>query len=159
MKLKLQIGILVLALASTCGCLHKAGGSGVTAFEKAVTYSDMLAQTNNSIAHGVIEAQQQGTLSVTQANEILVVQRQVAIDHEAITKILQLGPAAATGQAAQIKALLDQIRAQINSLDFTSAGLGVKNPNSQQTFANDANTIFSFTDVILSSLQVAGVLQ
>ena len=158
-KLYLGMGILVALAMVTFGCIHKAGGGQVTPFEKAVTYSDMLAQTNNSIAKGVIEAQQQGLITVDQAKTMLTAQSKIAIDHEALTKLLQLGQSGATAQATQIKASLDAIRAQVNSLTFENAGLGIKNPTSQQTFANDVNSIFSFTDVILASLQTAGVLQ
>ena len=159
MKLKFQLALVLSMILATFGCIHKAGGATVTAYEKAVTYSDMLAQTNNSIAKGVIAAQQQGLLTVAQTTTLLAVQQKIALDHKALTQILQAGTSTATSQATQVQNLLNDIRASINSLDFQSAGLGIKNPNSQQTFANDANTIFSFTDVILASLTSAGVIK
>jgi hypothetical protein len=151
--------LIVAVLASTVGCIHKTGGTQATGYEKAVTYSDMLAQTNNSVAKGVIQAQQQGLLTVAQAAAILKVQNQVALDHEALSKMLNQGPTYAGQQGAEIQAILARIKTAIASLDFVSGGLGIKNPQSQQTFSNDANAIASFAQVIVASLTSAGVIK
>jgi hypothetical protein len=149
---------LVLLLIANVACIHKVGGQP-TPYEKAVTYSDMLAQTNNSIAKGVIQAQELKLLSITQANRILSAQERIAMNHQALSKILDLGPKVATTRADELRAILGGIKASLLQLDFERDGLGIKNPTSEQTFANDTNAISSFADVILSSLTAAGVLK
>jgi hypothetical protein len=146
----------VLAISSAC--IHKAGGARATAYEKAVTYSTMLAQVNNSIAQGVIQAQQLGQLSVPQTNAILGFQERVARDHKQLSILLGDGPDAAKGNAAAITIVLADVKAQATAL-IGSGDLGIKNPVSQQTFAGDANSLVDLASSVVSYLQAAGVVQ
>ena len=74
MKRMRRIALLTAALAVVnlgTACIHKAGGAQVSPYERAVTYSTMLAQVNNSVVQGVIQAQQAGLMTAQQAESIL----------------------------------------------------------------------------------------
>ena len=113
-----------------------------------------LAQINDDVAKGVIGIQQGGTISVQQAAPILNYQELVAKDHAAIENILSAGSTQAGTQATQIQALLNEIEKQGTAL-IQSGGLGIKNPKSQQTFAQDLQGIVNLASVILEDFQLA----
>jgi hypothetical protein len=159
MRKRISASIAVLAIvAATAACIHKAGGSQVTPYEKAVTYSAMLAQANNSVAQGVIQLQQAGAIPVDQTDRILRFQYIVASDHEELSRLLADGPAVAKGRAQAIASLLTDIQTRSRIL-IEGGGLGVKNPQSKQTMEADVSLVVSTAQAIVTSLQMAGVLK
>lgn len=160
-KLAIRIPALLLVLAlviSSSGCLHKSGGGQVTPYERAVTYNTMLAQVNFDVQKGVIQLQQSGVLSVSQADAVLKHQAAIADDHEKITNILAKGPDVGSNQSEMIKAAIEDIKSQVQAA-ITSGNLGIKNPVSQQTFASDAAAIAEFANLLVTQLQIAGVVK
>jgi len=59
-------------------------------------------------------------------------------------------------QSAEIQALLNEIKNQGTAL-IQSGGLGVKNPKSQQMFAQDLQGIVNLAEVVLADYQLAEV--
>jgi hypothetical protein len=144
--------VVILAAA----CIHKAGGT-VTAKEKAVTYNAVLAETNNTLEKGAEAAAASKLLPVTQAKTIIELTGRVAELHKQVTNILEQG-VITDASIASIKALLDQIKTE-GDLAIASGALGVKNPNSQNTFTQDLDSLYSAADAILSALSQAKVGQ
>ena len=140
-------------MAATVACIHKQSGT-VLPWERVNVNMAALAQVNNEVAKGIIAVQRSGTISTQQAAPVLNYQEMVAKDHAAIENILQAASAQAAGQAIQIQALLDEIKNQGTSL-LQSGGLAIKNPRSQQTFAQDLQSLVSLADVILADYHLA----
>jgi hypothetical protein len=147
------ISLLIFLLVSMAACIHKPSGP-VSAWERVNVNLAALAQINDDVAKGVIAAQQNGLITTQQAAPVLNYQELAAKDHEAIENILAAGSTQATSQAAQIQALLDEIKNQGTTL-IQSGGLGVKNPKSQQTFTQDLQSIVTLTETILTDFQLA----
>jgi predicted membrane-bound mannosyltransferase len=145
--------LAVLLTAFTAACIHKTG-SPISAWERVNVNMAALAQINNDVAKGIISAQQAGVLTTQQATPILNYQEAVAKDHAAIENILATGSNQATSRAAEIQALLEEIRSQGTTL-IQSGGLGVKNPKSQQTFSQDLQGIVNLTETVLADFQLA----
>ena len=151
--MKNQLVITLLFAAATSACIHKQAGP-VSAWERVNINMAALAQLNNSVARGVISLQQTGVVTVEQAAPILNFQENVAKDHAAIENIFSAGAPQTSNQAAVIQALLEEIKNQGNAL-ILSGGLGVKNPNSQQTFTKDLQAIVNLAEIILTNYQQA----
>jgi hypothetical protein len=151
--MKREIGLILILLAATTACIHKQSGA-VSPWERVNVNMAALAQINDDVAKGVIGIQQAGSLSAQQAAPILNYQELVAKDHAAIENILSAGSAQAGSQTIQIQALLNEIAKQGTNL-IQSGGLGIRNPKSQQTFAQDLQGIINLAGVILSDYQLA----
>ena len=145
--------LAVLLTAFTTACIHKTGGP-ISAWERVNVNMAALAQINNDVAKGIISAQQAGVLTTPQAAPILNYQEMVAKDHSAIENILAAGSSQAMSRAAEIQALLEQIKAQGTTL-IQAGGLGVKNPKSQQAFSQDLQGIVNLTETVLADFQLA----
>ena len=147
---KTRVFLLVLLLNTAC--IHKASGPA-TPWEKVATYNAAFADLNNSIERGAEAVAASGVITKQQAAPILLWNSQVAVAHQQITAIIAKG-SVTTSDLTSIEGLLDQIRSSGNQL-IRSGALGIKNPNSQQTFATDFNSIYTLADTILSLLQQA----
>jgi hypothetical protein len=150
---KRSVFVVVILMAMTVACIHKQSGS-VSPWERVNVNMAALAQINSDTAKGIIVLQQAGTITSQQASPILSYQETVAKDHAAIENILAAGSAQAGSQALQIQALLNEIKTQGTAL-IQSGGLGIKNPKSQQTFAQDLQGIVNLAEVILTDYQTA----
>jgi len=153
--------VLTLVIVAISGCIKRQGtGKPVTPFEQVMVWNDALAQTNNSVAKGII-AVSSGTSPLVMPDKaavILLQQRNIATADQQLTIIFKTGQAGATLQAAQIQALLSQIKAA--SLVLVDSGaIGVKNPASKQTFDADIQAIGDLITNITSGLKSAGVIQ
>jgi hypothetical protein len=102
----------------------------------------------------MIAVQQAGTISTQQAAPILNYQELVAKDHAAIENVFSAGSTQVASQSLQIQALLNEIKNQGTTL-IQSGGLGIKNPNSQQTFTQDLQGVINLASVILADYQLA----
>jgi hypothetical protein len=151
--MKKRAVLAILLTAFTAGCIHKTGGP-ISAWERVNVNMAALAQINNDVAKGIISAQQTGLLTTQQAAPILNYQEIVAKDHAAIENILATGSSQATSRAAEIQALLEEIKGQATTL-IQSGGLGVKNPKSQQTFSQDLQGIVNLAETVLADFQLA----
>jgi hypothetical protein len=158
MRRKAVVAIVCAHLLITAACIHKTGVNRATPYERAVTYNTMLAQANNSIAKGVMTVEETGLLPAATANRILTFQRLVADDHQKLTKILGSGVDSAASQAGDIQALLSEMRVQAGLL-INSGGLGIKNPETQQTFTADLNSLLDLLTSLDTNLRSAGVLK
>ena len=154
---KTRLAILLVAVSLT-GCIHRAGSNQpVTPYEQVMVWNDALAQTNNSIAKGIIQVSPQ-FVPADKAAVVLRAQSKIAQFDEQLTVILKQGQAAAKINAATVKSLVDQLKASVTSL-VNSGAIGVKNPKTQQTFDADIQAINNFIDNIISGLATAGVIQ
>jgi hypothetical protein len=151
--MKRGIALIFILLSVTIACIHKQSGT-VSPWERVNVNMAALAQINDDVAKGVIGVQQAGTISAQQASPILNYQELVAKDHAAIENILSAGSTQAGTQSTQIQALLNEIEKQGTTL-IQSGGLGIKNPKSQQTFAQDLQGIVNLASVILTDYQLA----
>jgi hypothetical protein len=151
--MKKGIVLIVVLMAVTVACIHKQSGP-VSPWERVNVNMAALAQINDDVAKGIIGVQQAGTISAQQAAPILSYQELVAKDHAAIENILSAGSTQAGSQATQIQALLGEIEKQGTTL-IQGGGLGIKNPKSQQTFAQDLQGVINLAGVILSDYQLA----
>jgi hypothetical protein len=143
----------MLLTALTTACIHKQSGP-VSAWERVNVNMAAMAHINEEIAKGVIAAQQSGSITVQQAAPILNFQESVAKDHAAIENILSAGSAQAANRSEQIQAMLSEIANQGAAL-IQSGGLGIKNPQSQQTFAQDLQGIVNLANLVLANFQFA----
>jgi len=151
--MKRSLALILILMTVTMACIHKQSGT-VSQWERVNVNMAALAQINNDVAKGVIGAQQAGTISAQQAAPILNYQELVAKDHAAIENILAAGSTQAGTQSTQIQALLNEIEKQGTTL-IESGALGIKNPKSQQTFAQDLQGIINLARVILSNYELA----
>jgi len=151
--MKKLLVILLISLLATAACIHKQSGP-VSAWERVNVNMAALAQINNAVAKGVIAVQQTGTITPQQAAPILAYQELVAKDHAAIENVLSAGSTQAASQSAQVQALLNEIKNQGTAL-IQSGGLGIKNPQSQQTFTQDLQGVINLAGVILADFQLA----
>lgn len=151
--MRTQMILAILLTAITVACIHKQGGP-VSPWERANVNLAALAQVNADVAKGIIAAQQAGTVTVQQAAPILSYQEAVAKDHMALENIFSAGETQAASQSVQIQALLEEIKTQGTTL-IQSGGLGVKNPNSMQTFTQDLQTIINLAEIALTDYQLA----
>lgn len=148
-----KVALLFILMLLTVACVHKQSGR-VSPWERVNVNMAALAQINEAVAKGVIATQQAGAISVQQAAPILNYQELVAKDHAAIENILLAGSTQAASQSLQIQALLSEIEKQ-GTLLIQSGGLGIKNPRSQQTFAQDLQGIVNLANVILADYPLA----
>jgi hypothetical protein len=148
--------ICVLALTS-CAIRNGTGPNAPppTPFQQVVTWNTALAEANNAIAKGVVNANAAGSLSDQVTNSILIVQSRIADADRNFTGILQAGQAAAGGQAAQIKALLAKIQEAALSLQ---GDIGVKDPATLQLVQTNIRAILTFVSQIVQALANVGVL-
>jgi hypothetical protein len=144
---------LIFLTALTTACIHKQSGP-VSPWERVNVNMAAMAQINEEIAKGMVAAQQSGSITVQQAAPILNFQEIVAKDHMAIENILSAGSAQASSHSEQIRATLSEIGKQGNAL-IQSGGLGIKNPQSQQTFAQDLQGIVNLANLVLADYQYA----
>lgn len=151
--MKRSIALIFILMSLTIACIHKQSGT-VSPWERVNVNMAALAQINDDVAKGVIGVQQAGTISAQQAAPILNYQELVAKDHAAIENILSAGSTQAGTQTTQIQALLNEIEKQGTAL-IQSGSLGIKNPKSQQTFAQDLQGIVNLASVILTDYQSA----
>ena len=151
--MKTRISLLLILAAMTTACIHKQSGP-VTAWERVNVNMAAMAQINEGIANGVIASQKSGAITVQQAAPILSFQESVAKDHMAIENILLAGSAQAATQSQQIQAMLTEIGNQGTAL-IQSGELGIKNPQSQQTFTQDLQGIVNLANIVLADFQAA----
>jgi hypothetical protein len=151
MKRRFIFGLILVSV--TTACIHKQSGP-VSPWERVNVNMAALAQINNDVAKGMIAVQLAGTITTQQAAPILNYQELVAKDHAAIENTLSAGSTQAASQSLQIQALLSEIKNQGATL-IQSGGLGIKNPNSQQTFTQDLQGVINLASVILADYQLA----
>ena len=147
---------VVMALAFSSACIHKASGP-VSAKERAATFNAVFAETDSTIEQGAEAAASSGLLTNAQAQPIIAFTGQAASLHKQVTAIL--GQATITaGDLASIQALLLEIKAQGDAA-IASGAMGVKNPKSQAKFSDDLNSLYSAADAIISAIQQVAVSQ
>jgi len=151
--MKTRISLLLILAAITTACIHRQAGP-VAAWERVNVNVAAMAQINEAVANGVIAAQKSGSITAQQAAPILTFQENVAKDHMAIENILLAGSAQAANQSQQIQAMLTEIAKQGTAL-IQSGGVGIKNPQSQQTFAQDLQGIVNLANLVLAEFQSA----
>jgi hypothetical protein len=151
--MKTRVTFLLVLTAMTTACIHKHAGP-VTAWERVNVNMAAMAQINEAVANGVIAAQKSGSITVQQAAPILAFQENVAKDHMAIENILLASSAQTANQAQQIQAMLAEIAKQGTAL-IQSGGVGIKNPQSRQTFVQDLQGIVNLANLVLAEFQSA----
>ena len=110
MKLKRYSAPIIVMLALTLtACLHKSGGTKVTAWERVHTYNAVFAETNQSVEQGAEAAVNSGLWPAVQAAPLIGWTGQVASLHQQVTAVLQKGTAT-DADIASIRSLLQQIK-------------------------------------------------
>ena len=155
-----RFAIAALVLFSLGCAVKHPDTTPVTGYEKAVLANATLAQTNNSIARGVVQLQgaSPAVLSQKTTEKILRIQATIAADDNRLTVILDQGPEAAKGHAAEIRSLIMIISQEIDE-GINDGSLSVKNPASQQLFTADLEAIKGLALQITNTLKLAGVLE
>ena len=149
---------LSVLLLSMAGCIHRQGTKQpVTPYEQTLVWNDLLAQTNDSIAKGIVQISPT-LISPEKAAVILRQQKNIAIIDNQITAILKEGQDYANISSSQLQALLAQLKASVQAI-IDSGAIGIKNPQTQQTFDADIQAVGSLADQILSGLRQAGVVK
>ncbi len=161
------IGVCVLILLTVLqpiGCAHRRPGpqgqpvAEVTPYEQAMAANAVLATTNAAVAKGVIGVEEQGLISVEDAERILAVQFNIAVFDRELTLILQQGPDVAKAKAADITRLVDQIEKSASGLVSTGS-LGIKNTSKQAEIQGNVAAVASLARSLIAALKLAGVLQ
>lgn len=154
MKRKLPIASLAVLILLTTACLHKRGGQKISPMERATAYNAALSDANNAIEQGAEAVVSSGLMPATQAAPLIGACGRVSVIHEQITAVLRQG-APTSASVASIAALVDELKAAVNSIPPES--LGIKNPKSQQTFKADVANVYALADAVLNVLQAGGV--
>jgi len=147
----LRLFVVAITICFTSGCIHK-NGSGVTPWERVATYNAVFAQSNDAIEQGTEAAAASGVLSVQQAYPVIAFTGQVALAHQQITAILAKGANVSASDFGTVDALLQTIAVSGQQL-VASGAIGVKNPKTQQTIAQDVTALVSLAQTLLSTLQ------
>ena len=139
---------LTLAFLLTA-CIHKQGGTPVTPLEKVATYSATFAETNQAIEQGAEALAASGVLPKDKAQLLISFNYRAADVHQQITQVLGKGSAITAADQASLTALLEQIKASGVQL-VGDGSLGVKNPKSQNTIAQDIQALVDLSETILA---------
>lgn len=145
--------ILLLCLSSP-GCIHKPASSGsVTPWERVTADSAILAQGNNSLERGTEAVVTSKLLTPVQARPVIEFTGQVAAIHQQMTAILQKGMlVAGSADAITLAALVSQVQTSGKTL-VDSGALGIKNPQTQQTVAQDIQLLVTLAAALLNDAQ------
>lgn len=144
--------LLSMVLATEVSCIKKTSGT-ITPMEKITAYNASLADTNNTVAQGLMALVASKVLSPQAAQPALAWTSQVATDHLQFTAILETASQSPSGQItasqySQMQLVVAQIGQSAQTL-INSGGLGIKNPNSQQTVSADVQSIVNLANAIL----------
>jgi len=122
-----------------------------TVGEQLLALNVLFAQTNLSVQRGAIQAHALGMLPVGVAGDVVRATKRVA---ELDNDLLPLLAAAAqeTPDIPALRAKLKQITDELTTVQVMN-GLGIKNPDSQRTFAADALLLHSLVDQILALVE------
>jgi hypothetical protein len=146
---KRLLPLLILAIISSPGCIHKSNNQSATYWEKVTTYNATFAQTNQVIEQGAESLSAQQILSLDQARSVVTFCARNATIHQQITQILGKGAAINASDISTLEALLDQVKASATQL-IQSGYLGIKNPKTQNTVVQDLKAVYDLADLILS---------
>ncbi len=154
--------ITLLLCLSSVGCIHKpANSTPITPWERVTADSAVLAQGNNSLERGTEAVVISKLLTPAQAEPIVAFTGQVATIHTQLTAILSKGIlTAGSPDAVTLAALVAQVQASGTAL-VNSGALGIKNPNTQQTIAQDIQLLVTLSAALLNDAQAieSGAIQ
>jgi hypothetical protein len=159
------LGVVLLCTLAIGGCSARvpssptAPGRAGTPIENALAYNASLAQSNQSMAQLVINANNQTPplIPTTAANTILLVQSRVADLDRQLTPLLA-SSSSVGASAAQIQQLLGEIQGAANGL-VVGGDLGIKDAATQKAVLGAANGVLDFAGKVLVSLQSGGLLK
>ncbi|HKW76188.1 MAG TPA: hypothetical protein VJN64_11740 [Terriglobales bacterium] len=150
--------LVLLSLLGIGGCAHRINSNApVSPYEKLLVINDQIGQVNKSVAVGITEISP-SLIPIQKAAPILIQQRNIAEVKEQISTILSHGPQYATGQAAQLQELITQLQISAQAM-ISSGAIGVKDPETQQSFDADIQLIGDLANQLLGGLKAAGVLK
>lgn len=172
----LKASLLLLSVAALGGVILASGCARVsttagqparqpTAIEQVLTWNAEIADANLAIAKGVIAASDANQIDVPTANKILTQQSRIADVDRQLTPILakacgnktKCQPGLLSGDAAQIRALLAQIKTSAAVL-VSDGTAGIKNKDHAATVQRSIETISTVVDEMLGALNTLGVL-
>lgn len=140
--------LLVLAIGLQIACIKKASGP-VTPWEKVATYNAALADINQTIEQGAELAVSGRILAKDAGAQVIDFTGRAGTIHKQITAIIQKGANASPSDMVTLQDLLTQISTSGQAL-VNSGTVGVKNPRSQQTIAQDIASMVSLAQTIIS---------
>lgn len=157
--------VMAMAFILTVGCaaIRKDAATGQpprqpTPIEQALATNVRLATVNNYVTHGIVSANTAGLVPDSLTATVLRATDRIAEADTKLSKILERAGTMDAADAAQVRELVQEIKQALSDLG-TSGGLGIKNPQSQQTFQQDLLVVGSLADGIVDLLKTAGVLK
>lgn len=152
--MKLKSIALVFVLCISTACIHKpAGTTPITAWERVTTDNALLAQANNSLERGTEAVVSSQLLTPQQGQPVIAFTGQIATVHNQVTAILSKSVlVSGSPDATYLASLLAQIQSSGTAL-VNSGALGVTNPNTKQTIAQDIQLLVNLTQSLLSDAQ------
>lgn len=165
------LSVLAVTLTTGCSAIHVTGGGRKpTAIEQVMVWNASLAQANQTIAQGVIAANNAGEIDVPTSNAILTEQSRIADADRQLTPILAksctpqqtinaCNPAILAGDSATIQGLLGQIEQSAANLVKTGGAAGIKNPQRAATIQEAITSLNTLAGEIVSGLHAVGVLK
>lgn len=151
------IAAAVLMISATGCAAHKPNNARVTPYEHVLVINDQIAQVNRSVAIGITRVSP-SLIPIQKAAPILIQQRNIAFVKERVTALLAKGPDYLKGNPAELQELIKQLQTSAQAM-ISNGSIGVKNPETQQTFDEDIRLIGDLANELLSELKNAGVLK
>lgn len=140
--------VLIVALGLEVACIKKTTGT-VTPWEKAASYNAAFADLNQTIEQGAEIAASGNILPKDNAAQVIDFTGRAATVHLQITAIIQKGANASPTDMASMQDLLSQISASGQVL-IKSGNIGIKNPRSQQDFAQDVAALINLAQTLIN---------
>lgn len=140
--------IALLLVVGTAACIHKSSGAA-TPWEKVTAYNATFAQVNQTVEQGAEQLSSANVLSKDKAAAVIAYTYRVASAHQQVTSILGKGTAATAADFATLTVLLQQIQTAGQVL-IASGDLGIKNPKTQQTVAQDLQAVIDVAQLIIN---------
>jgi hypothetical protein len=148
----LRVGLLLILLNLSIGCLRKSGGAPITPWERVTTDNALLAEGVNTVQRGTELAVTNGLLTVSQATPVMSFCGAIATAHLQITAVLEKGAATGATDYASLETLLQQIKDSGTKLVQPGGGLEIKNPKSSSSLAADIQSVVNLAQAILNAL-------
>lgn len=146
---KLSCFLVLVFTASLFSCTKSTAPA--TPWEQVTAYNATFAETNQAIEAGTQSLVATQILTVAQAQPVIAFTLRVAQIHQQITALLGTGSSISSASVAQIQTLLQQLQTSGNAL-IANGSLGIKNPQTQNTVAQDLAGLVSAGNLILNLL-------
>ncbi|HLJ25343.1 MAG TPA: hypothetical protein VKY85_01390 [Candidatus Angelobacter sp.] len=150
--LLLSVALLLIA------CAHRVGSTTpITPWENIHVTNAEIASVNNSVAQGLIAANQAGALETEYTAQVTQLNFNVAAWQKELTPLLK-DQATATANSARVKQLINGISQSAAKL-ISSGNAGVKNPQAAAPLTQAISSLSATAGNLYQLLQTTGVLK